>query len=195
LSLVHAGKATGQRRRLIGAEMTGRERDDFYETPADAVADLMREEPFTGPIWEPACGRGAISRVLEEHGHEVVSTDLIARGYGRSPVDFLLEQVAMAPNVVTNPPFKLAEEFVRHSRRICPGKVCLLLKLAFLEGTKRASLFRTDPPARVWVFSRRIACMSPVITSRKDGIGGGMLAFAWFVWDGPRAEQTITGWL
>ncbi|MCC2652787.1 MAG: hypothetical protein K0Q60_2950 [Microvirga sp.] len=175
--------------------MTNRERDDFYETPPDAVIDLISAETFHGPIWEPACGRGAISKVLEANGYEVVSTDLVARGYGRSPIDFLLEQAPMAPNVITNPPFKLAEEFVRHARRICPGKIALLLKLAFLEGLKRADLFRSDPPARVWVFSRRIACTSPVITSRRDGIGGGMLAFAWFVWEGTKAEKTITGWL
>lgn len=35
-----------------------------------------------GDIWEPACGDGRIARVLTEHGHDVVSTDLYAYGHG-----------------------------------------------------------------------------------------------------------------
>ena len=43
-------------------------------------------------VWECACGEGHISKVLESHGYNVVSTDLVYRGYGRlNPCDFLLE--------------------------------------------------------------------------------------------------------
>src|SRR5215470_5861126 len=62
---------------------------DFYPTPPEAVRALLSVEQFDGPIWEPACGDGAISRVLEEQGHQVTSTDLIDRGYGEADVDFL----------------------------------------------------------------------------------------------------------
>ena len=55
---------------------------DFYPTPPEAVRALLSVETFEGSIWEPACGDGAISKVLLEAGHEVVSTDLIDRGYG-----------------------------------------------------------------------------------------------------------------
>lgn len=45
-------------------------------------------------VWECACGEGHISKVLESHGYDVVSTDLVYRGYGRlNPCDFLLENV------------------------------------------------------------------------------------------------------
>jgi hypothetical protein len=62
---------------------------DFYPTPPEAVRALLSVEQFDGTIWEPACGDGAISRELEAHGHNVVSTDLIDRGYGQSGSDFL----------------------------------------------------------------------------------------------------------
>ncbi len=64
----------------IRPDPVNREPDDFYETPPDAVEELLRVERFSGRIWEPACGRGAISEVLEAHGHTVVSTDLVDRG-------------------------------------------------------------------------------------------------------------------
>jgi hypothetical protein len=84
---------------MIGSRPArSRRKDDFHETPSVAVEALLSVETFTGPIWEPACGRGAISEVLIEHGHDVISTDLVDRGYGTGRTDFLLEWQARAPN-------------------------------------------------------------------------------------------------
>jgi hypothetical protein len=89
---------------MLGAREARRLRsDDFHETPPEAVEALLAVERFDGPIWEPACGRGAISRVLESHGHVVVSSHLVNRGYGEGRVDFLLEWGPRAANVITNP--------------------------------------------------------------------------------------------
>lgn len=55
---------------------------DFYPTPPEAVRALLSVEAFEGSIWEPACGDGAISKVLLAAGFDVVSTDLIDRGFG-----------------------------------------------------------------------------------------------------------------
>src|SRR5438874_9423105 len=85
-----------------------REKDDFYPTPAPATVALLAKEQFGPSIWEPACGDGAISKVLEANGHNVVSTDLFNRGYGEARIDFLMEQQLLAPQIVTNPPFKMA---------------------------------------------------------------------------------------
>lgn len=81
-----------------------REKDDFYPTPPEGTAPLLAVERFDGPIWEPACGQGHMSRVLEDAGHDVISTDLVHRGYGEGGVDFLMEWRPRAPNIVTNPP-------------------------------------------------------------------------------------------
>ena len=66
---------------------------------------MLAHETFDGPIWEPACGDGAIARVLERAGHRVIATDLIDRGYGEAGVDFLTTAEPRARHIVTNPPY------------------------------------------------------------------------------------------
>ena len=106
------GKVSRSARR--GYSDPGRQADDFYRTPPAATQALLeRERDFMPPrIWEPACGDGAMSRVLEASGREVISTDLVDRGYGVSGRDFRLERELLAPAIVTNPPFKLTDSFV-----------------------------------------------------------------------------------
>lgn len=65
-----------------------REKDDYYATEPKAVRVLLNEEKFAQEIWEPACGEGHISKVLEADGYRVLSTDLVYRGYGDGGVDF-----------------------------------------------------------------------------------------------------------
>lgn len=86
-------------------ERTRREPFEFYPTPPEATRALLSVERFEGSIWEPACGDGAISRELEAAGYEVISTDLIDRGYGTGGVDFLKTTEPLARNIVTNPPY------------------------------------------------------------------------------------------
>ena len=79
--------------------------NEFYPTPPEAVRALLSVEQFDGSIWEPACGEGAISKVLSAAGHQVVSTDRFAYGFGETGVDFLAEQTPRARHIVTNPPY------------------------------------------------------------------------------------------
>jgi hypothetical protein len=105
----------------------------------------------------------------------------VARGYGENGVDFLMERRLRASHVITNPPFKLAEPFVRHALDLGATKVALLLRLAWLEGMSRKKLFESSPIARIHVSSRRFAMLR---NGTDGGAGGGsMIAFAWFVWD------------
>lgn len=176
----------------IAPDAVNRERDDFYPTPPEATRALLSVEQFCGGIWEPACGDGAISRVLEAAGYAVESSDLIDRGYGISNRDFLLEWQQMADNIVTNPPFKHAEDFARHSLRRARRRVAILCRLAWLEGKERGKMFATTPLARVWVFSSRVVMTRA--GSEMPG-GGGMIAFAWFVWDHEHSGPPTLGWL
>lgn len=170
-----------------------RERDDFYPTPPEGTRALLSVERFHGSIWEPACGDGAMSRELEAAGYDVISTDLIERGFGVSGVDFLLDYQTRAQNVVTNPPFKQAEEFARHALNVVPGKVALLCRLAWLEGIQRRRLFIGTPLARVWVFSRRLRMQRGRLLRPDES--GGILAFAWFVWEPGHVGAPALGWL
>jgi len=152
---------------------------DFFPTPAWATHALIDNEEFVGTIWEPACGNGAMSDVLETTGNQVVSSDLYDRGYGEGNHDFL-ESWRRAPNIVTNPPYNAAEGFVRAGLERSERKFALLLRLAFLEGSNRQrTIFTEAPPSRVWVFSERIT-FYPAGAVQK---GSGTTAYAWFVWD------------
>jgi hypothetical protein len=178
--------------RGIIPDAINREPNDFYPTPPAATRALLAVEKFDGWIWEPACGDGAMSTVLLEAGYTVYSTDLINRNYGVPNHDFLADK-SKAPNIVTNPPFKIAQQFVEHALACATGKVAMLCRLGWLEGIERNRLFKTTPLARVWVFSNRI----PMARSGTDfgKGGGGMIAFAWYVWDHTHDGPPTLGWL
>lgn len=164
---------------------------DFYPTPAWATRALMESEIFLGDIWEPACGTGDMSRVIEDYGFRVKSTDLNDYGYGTPNINFLHTDDE-ATNVITNPPYNLAQEFIEKSLLITRKKSAFLMRLAFLEGVNRQqTLFTKNPPARVWVFSERITFYPAGV---KKG-GSGTTAYAWFVWDKDHSGETVIKWL
>lgn len=176
-----------------GLAATGRaalaeRKDDLYETPPVAVRALLAAETLpTGIVWEPACGPGAIVRVLKEAGHMVYATDLVDYGSADqdgAAIDFLLEQqlpgVGYIGSIVTNPPYKLANEFVRHALTLCP-RVYMLLRLAFLESERRRIIIEHCGLARVYVFRNRLPRMH---RAGHDGRqASSSIAFAWFCWD------------
>ena len=169
-----------------------REKDDFYPTPAPATRALLENVRFASEVWEPACGDGAISNELTGAGYSVVSTDLMDRGFGTPRIDFLLERRLLAPDIVTNPPFKMAEEFVRHALELGAGKVAMMLRLAWLEGSARKRLFENSPLATVLIASRRLSMARGGVAV--EGTAGGMIAFAWFVWDREHSGAPALGW-
>jgi hypothetical protein len=185
----------------------GRPKDDFYETCPEAVYGLLAKEDFRGGIWEPACGGGAISKILMERGYAVLSTDLYDHGYGNvgERWDFLKQPKGIGgylpKNIITNPPFKLTSEFMlagwQHIERT-HGKLCLLGRLLWLEGIKRGKIFQETELSRVWVFSKRIPHMHrPGWAGKRSG---SLVAFAWYVWDwrAPCESDcfgTIVGWI
>jgi hypothetical protein len=68
--------------RAIHVSGHDREGRDFYATPNWVTEALLRHVRFRGPVWEPCCGDGAMSTVLEAHHYKVVSTDIADRGFG-----------------------------------------------------------------------------------------------------------------
>lgn len=164
---------------------------DFFPTPRWATFALIDNEKFSGDIWESACGDGSMSRVLEETGRPVRSSDLYDRGYGEVGFDFLSPQWS-ADNIITNPPYNCAEGFVASGVKHSNRKFALLLRLAFLEGANRANtIFTNTPPARVWVFSERITFYPSGVEPK----GIGTTAYAWFVWDKDAPGRTELNWL
>lgn len=171
-------------------------RDDLYETPVCAVETLLAVEPVPLAVWEPACGPGAIVRSLRASGRAVIATDLVDYGCpdSKARYDFLMEQQAPpgVPAIVTNPPFKLAGEFVEHARRLVP-QTYMLMRLAFLESERRKRLFEGGDLARVWVFSRRLPMMHRAGWEGRKA--NSAMAFAWFVWDRHHEGPAQIGWV
>ncbi len=163
---------------------------DFFPTPDWATLALVDNEKFVGDIWEPACGNGSMSKVLETTGCSVFSSDLYDRGYGHTGLDFLNSK-RVSDNIITNPPYNAAEGFVKSGLSQSTRKFALLLRLAFLEGANRANtIFSKTPPSRVWVFSERIT----FYMAGAEQKGSGTTAYAWFVWDKEKLGSTELKW-
>lgn len=183
----------------VGGDPTGleRPRGDYWITHPDAVRDFLRREELPGVTWEPACGSGELAEVIKERPEVkgVFASDLYSYGYpGAVLYDFLTCPPPVGlHHLVTNPPFTLAEEFIRHALSLkLPGKVAIFARLALLEGRHRGrTLWREHPPARVWVYPYRVPL------ARNGGeFQTGLIAFAWFVWDGETGPgETRLGWL
>ena len=171
-----------------------RQREDYYATEPAATEWLCRLEKFHGKqILEPSCGEGYISEVLKKNGYDVVSRDLIDRGYGET-ADFLaIDNLSWNGDIITNPPYKFAKEFVEKALQIIPegNKVAMFLKLTFLEGKARRDLFRIAPPVRVWVSSSRLKC---AMNGDFNAYGSSATAYAWFVWEKGYKGDTIIKW-
>lgn len=157
---------------------------DLYETPPVAVEALLRAERIPTRVWEPACGPGAIVRVLRSHGHGVFASDLIdydSPDQDVSGLDFLTETELPLKNIeciLTNPPFKLANEFAAKAIELCP-RVFLLLRLAFLESERRSPILDRGDLCRVHVFRNRLPMMH---RAGWDGNrASSAMSFAWFV--------------
>lgn len=178
---------------LLGRGLLVRQKDDFYPTPREAVDALLRVENLPKDIWECACGDGAISEPLMTAGHNVISTDLNDWKYGKTGVDFLMETKPLAPAVVTNPPYKLANEFIVKCMDMELDYFAMLLRLAFLEGKQRREvIYNRQAPARVHVFSERLT-MWRGDEEQPEG-SSGFIAFAWFVWEKGNTETKL-GWI
>ncbi len=181
----------------LGASNHGkgkREENDYYATEPIAGHLLLEIEPDLSNIWEPACGEGHLAHVFDEAGKLGKATDLINRGYG-DVEDFLLNNKPYHNgDIVTNPPYKYAQEFVEHAlSKVDEGrKVCMFLKVLFLESQSRKELFTKYPPKVIYVSSSRINCA-------KNGdfktYNSSAIAYAWYVWVKGYKGDTIIKWI
>lgn len=179
-----------------------REINDYYATEPKALELLLELENFSPYVWECACGQGHLSEVLKSHGYKVKSSDIANRGYiGTETLDFLKVKkedikADFPRDIITNPPYKYAKEFVEHALDISMDstKIAMFLKVQFLEGKARRELFDKYPPKIIYVASSRLLCAKngDFETMRKGG--GSAVAYAWFVWEKGFKGDTIVRW-
>lgn len=128
-----------------------REANDYYATSAVAIDLLKKKVDLPKQILEPACGAGHLSIRLEELGHDVYSSDLIDRGFGKTQDFFAMTEPPFNGDfaIVTNPPYKYATPFIKHALELVPegSLVCMFLKTTFAESKGRyEKIFRNYPP-------------------------------------------------
>ena len=161
-----------------------REDNDYYATDPKAIELLLHEERFAHDVWECACGEGHLAKVLTAHGYRVVPTDLIDRGFGRGGIDFLKWETPFPGDIITNPPYKYAQEFVEHALELIhPGnKVAMFLKIQFLEGKARRKLFDAAPPRTIYISTSRLRCAKNGEFDKYRSTAP-CCCYAWFIWE------------
>ena len=156
--------------------------NEYYATHPSVTLDLLRVESFHHHILEPACGGGFISEPLSKNGYDVLSTDLIDRGYGNGNIDFLSTEFEKGVfDIVTNPPYTLFIQFLIKSIDICYNKVAMLLPLSFLTTKQRSKLYKEFPPHTVYIYEDRICIAKNGEFERYQSVINPQ-QYAWFVW-------------
>jgi len=168
-----------------------RKKSDFYETPYTLTRKFLDVEYFNknSTVCEPACGGGAITRVLKEHWEDDKVT-----AYDQE-TNFLWE-TGEYDYIITNPPFSIAFEFIQRAKLVAKSKFAFLLPLSYLHGKKRFDEIYSDRTyglERVYVFTRY-----PMLgeSLREDGkYNTGMMVYAWYVWTNGYSGLPTVDWL
>lgn len=174
-----------------------RQKEDYYATDPIVVELLLDLETFNKDVWECACGERHLSNVLEKRGFNVRSSDIIKRCDNIEEYDFLgMENIEWKGDIITNPPYKYAKEFVYKALQIIPkgNKIAMFLRVQFLEGKERKQLFTNFPPTKVLVSSSRILCAKNAEFEKMKQGGGSAVAYAWFIWQKGYKGDTIIKW-
>jgi hypothetical protein len=181
-----------------------RQEQNFYPTPAWVTEALLRTVRLPKGIWEPCCGNGAMARVLESHGHHVVGTDLVDRGYGEGGRDVLME--SRLPDgvtaIVTNPPYggALARRVVDHALELMlpvGGMVALLMNVQWQTAKTNSARCRIPAFDASVILTDRIRWIPDTDVRGSEN-------HCWMVWDfsrtpgrasvdGPRRQAALLG--
>jgi hypothetical protein len=160
---------------------------DNFPTPPWATRALLEHViADAGPFrkmtcWEPACGAGHMARPLKEYFGKVKASDVHAYGHG-AVADFLSAplEASSVDWVITNPPFRLAEEFIQRSLIAARHGVAILARTVFLESVGRyREMFDQSPPTKFAQFTERV----PMVKGRLDAKASTATGYAWFVWE------------
>ena len=168
-----------------------RDENDWYVEPSWCIDALRLSVQFKGSIHDPCCGMGTIPNMLGATG-----SDLIDRGYGYEQQDFMSDLRAYN-NIVTNPPYGIAQSVIEHALKITKNKVAALVQTKFLASQRRHGLFHRREMQKVIMFSRRPS-MPPGEMLRTHGEsirGGGSIDFCWCIWDQDHIGSTTIEWV
>lgn len=171
--------------------------DDFPTPPwaTRALCEFLRregEETLDQIVREPAANRGYMVRPLAEYFSGVEASDVHDYGMGWPVEDYLFPGNCerMVSWTITNPPFRLAEEFVEKAKRTSLHGVAVIVRSAFLEGIGRyGRLFASRPPTYVLQFAERVVMHRGQVSAD----GSTATAYSWLVWryDAPNGPTQL----
>lgn len=167
--------------------------DDFPTPPwaTRALCEFLRtlHSGYTdGTCREPAANRGHMVKPLAEYFGTVEASDVHDYGAGYPVRDYLWgPPPEMVDWTITNPPFRLAEQFIERATRSSTHGFAMIVRSAFLEGQGRFErLFSKNPPSFVLQFTERVVMHK----GRLAPEGSTATAYAWLVWiDGESPTQ------
>lgn len=178
-----------------------RQQDDYYATHPDVLKvflkKLKQDKIELAPnIWENACGAGHLSQVLKDEGYEVLSTDSVDRGYSELDFthDFLQNTITFEGDILTNPPYKFAIDFVKKSLEAIQegNKVIMFLRVNFLESKTRFKFYEKFPPKYIYAHSERQKCaMNGDFEKYKDTA----VFYVWLIWEKGCTDEPIFRWI
>lgn len=167
-----------------------RDVNDWYVEPKWCIDALTDRVSFIGMIHDPCCGIGTIPMVVNGTG-----ADLIDRGFGYPVRDFLKDDRDY-DNIVTNPPYGIAQDIIEHALNHSRHQVAALVQTKFLSSQRRHKLFSRPETKLVVVFSRRPS-MPPgeMLVRHGEGVrGNGSIDFCWVVWDRAHKGECAITW-
>lgn len=170
-----------------------REAHDYYATEPKAAELLLALDDFSH-VWECACGGGHMAEVLEKAEVLDLATDKYSYGYNSNPpLDFLEYDGKWHGDIITNPPYKYAGEFIKKAMSLLDEgrKLALFLPIRYLSSKSRRAIFEKYPPYKVWVSSSRLTCAA---NGDFEHMSGGAVDYAWFIWHKGYEGETKLGW-
>lgn len=173
---------------------------EWLQDPQDFITDRFPDNPsharttFHMTARDPAANRGHMVKPLSEYFACVDASDIFDYGAGYPVQDYLFGPL---PNVVdwtiTNPPFRLAEEFIARALATSEEGVAMIVRSAFLEGVGRHTrLFSQSPPTDILQFTERVVMHKGKLSAK----GSTATAYCWLVWDlCEEVKQTRFHWI
>jgi len=174
-----------------------REKNDFYATDPIATEHLVYLEDINKNVLDPCVGEGHLIQELVERGHDLTVMDIIDRGYPNTKIQNFLEwKGEFDGDIIMNPPYKYAKQFVEKSLEVISegNKVYAFLKVQFLESVGRREIFKKTPPKTVYVSSSRITCAKNADFEKMKQSGGSAACYCWYVWEKGYKGSTTLKW-
>jgi hypothetical protein len=173
---------------------------DLYTTDQKDIERFIKAINMDGvkllePIWEPAAGKGDMSKMLIKHGYDVLSTDIFPYKDHEIEIgglDFFIcdRVIGMSKTIFTNPPFNMQEAFLEHALSMGID-VVFFVRLSFLAGIRRLKLYKKYNPYYVYVYSARAHCYKNGDIDKEQN----MIDYCVILWKPPYRNETILRWI